>query len=333
MKKEIMLIVFIYSMHIILGAEVYCSDIADDSIGFTNCSSYPSSYSGFSCYQLSVKNDYAEEQTCVDYPDNADVQRKYVKLTRGYTLESSSAFLQNSNYHDKDDIDFVSNIIMSPEKETYNKGETISLKTYTLTDSDKKVIQNKKNCFYHFYGKLEEYVYKNQKAYDFSSLNVNDKNICFYAEKFNDNSNLVDCGYAHVNIALKNKVLNLTTCYFTPENSLSNELLFLYSTLYGNLIDVYMEILQELNEEGILNEKKTNLRKLQENDDIQYEIIVENKKGKKVKYTQEKGSVQILEKGKEDDYSDDIKKTNPCYARYYSTLDIFIVLSLLTLLW
>ena len=46
-------------------------------------------------------------------------------------------------------------MMILPEKETYEKGETIIYKNYDLTDSDKEVIKNKNNyCYYHFYGKL-----------------------------------------------------------------------------------------------------------------------------------------------------------------------------------
>ena len=155
MRKEIIFLLFIYS--IVLSGSLYCSEIAD--MRFTNCSSYQSNMTGFSCYLQKIDNEYVEAeeaQSCGDFPDDPNVQKQFVKLSRGFQLEMSSHFFQNEQYYESEDRDFYTNTIMTYDKETYNKGETITLKKYELTESDKKVNQNKNNCLYHFYGKLED---------------------------------------------------------------------------------------------------------------------------------------------------------------------------------
>ena len=49
------------------------------------------------------------------------------------------------------------------------------------------------------------------KSVNVSSLNILDKNVCFYADNFEDNENLVNCGFAHLNITSKGKNYNITT--------------------------------------------------------------------------------------------------------------------------
>ena len=182
-------------------------------------------------------------------------------------------------------------------------------------------------------------------------MNILDKNKCFNAEKFEDNENLVDCGYANFNIVSKNNIFNMTTCFFIPDN-ISDYLLSYYSNSYKSLLDAFLG-------------NFTNIFKLSDNknrildQNIEYEIIVENKNGKKVKYTSDNDMIQYIVNDNEnandnnnkenktnnendnennnsddngDDYEDDAEKITPSSAFYYNELNIFIVLALLSIL-
>ena len=187
------------------------------------------------------------------------------------------------------------------------------------------------------------------KSVNVSSLNILDKNVCFLADNFEDNKNLVNCGFAHLNITSKGKNFNITTCFFVPDQ-ISDDLLLLFSNSYKSLLDLYVIDFAELNDEGVLK-IKTKIKKLLYN--VDYEIIVEDEYEKKVKYSNSNKLVQIINDDKETDsnidtvsdedteeYSDiDIDQNTevieivkPTCGAYLSKINIFMALFLVPLL-
>ena len=340
-----MFLVLFCFMQYMINANLNCSDVADEQ-GFTNCSLYDGGFPGFSCYNSIMNNDLFKIESCTIFPTDEAFQKQYVKYLRGYILEERSISYQFPEYFEDGDVDYINNIMILPEKETYKKGETIILKNYELTDSDKKVINSKNNCYYHFYGKLFDHIKSEKKPVSVSSLNILDKNICFNADNFDDNENLVKCGFGQLNITSNGKTFNINTCFFVPDQ-ITNDLLFLYSNSYKNLLETFVDGFAELNDEGVLN-LKNKVRKL--SGDVEYEFIVEDENGKKVKYSFDNSMVQFInndedtdeattkvtDKATDDDIDEDTETISPiepdCFGYYFSKINIFMTLSSLSLL-
>ena len=172
------------------------------------------------------------------------------------------------------------------------------------------------------------------KPVNVSSLNILDKNICFNADNFDDNENLVKCGFGQLNIASNGKTFNINTCFFVPDQ-ITNDLLFLYSNSYKNLLETLVYGFAELIDEGVLN-LKNKVRKL--SGDVEYEFIVEDENGKKVKYSYDNSMVQFI--NNDEDTNDDIDEDTEiidtikptCFGYYFSKINIFMTLSSLSLL-
>ncbi len=350
MRKTIIFLVFFCFIQYAINVNLNCSDISNIE-GYTNCTLYEGGFPGFSCYNsINNVNPLLSKRFCTIFPNDEDMQKQYVNYMRGFNLEKASvSFNPTENYDDDEEdeaFDSLFYAIIIPEEETYEKGETIIFKNFDLTESDKEVIKGKNNCYYHFYGKLLELKNSEGKSANVSSLNILDKNICFDADIFEDNEDLVNCGFGHFNIILNGKIYNLTTCFFVPEQ-ISNDLLFLYSNSYKTLLDDFVNDFAELNDDGVLN-LKNKVRKLPGN--VEYEFIVEDKNGKKVKYSYDNSMVQIInydeetdgtttkvtDKATDDDIDEDTETISPidpdCFGYYFSKINIFMALSSLCLL-
>ena len=102
-----------------------------------------------------------------------------------------------------------------------------------------------------------------------------------------------------------------------------------------------------MNDDGVLN-LKNKVRKL--SGDVEYEFIVEDENGKKVKYSFDNSMVQFInndedtdeattkvtDKATDDDIDEDTETISPiepdCFGYYFSKINIFMALSSLCLL-
>ena len=146
----------------------------------------------------------------------------------------------------------------------------------------------------------------NIKKYPSGYPDVEDKNLCLNADQFSDFKGLINCGYAQIKYTIMDKVYNYSTCYYIPDNQFPEDLKPLWRTLYYP--DEYILNILEMDDDGIYDKnignkvnkifkKSKKKRKLQDSED--YEIIVEDKFGKKVKYSSKSTEMEILEKGDE----------------------------------
>lgn len=320
MRKEITLLILLYFIKIKSSEDIYCSHAT------TDCTSYPSENSGFSCHPFYSFGNYA---SCVDYPDNEKSQRQYFHISRGLNLERFTTSVSYGDYMNETVVALP--VIGFYEKETYKKGEDIRWNTYYLTDYDKKVFVSKNNCYYHFRRKFEELALKKDKREELakeisvSSLSIHDENICFNADKFSDNKNLIDCGLSNLDIIIDDdEIYNLTTCFYIPKSHISEELNQVIKKEYEGMINDTVNIVKYF---------RSQIRNLK-NDDIKYQMTVKGKNGRKIRYSTDKKEFEVLENGIEDDYDDDddIIRFTGIDHYYYSTFNIYIILSLLTLL-
>ena len=68
------------------------------------------------------------------------------------------------------------------EKESYDKGEEIALKTEEISEEDKKIIKGKKTCRYLFEGRFNNIVNDETSMQNYRGHpDIEDKNTCFNA--------------------------------------------------------------------------------------------------------------------------------------------------------
>jgi hypothetical protein len=238
-------------------------------------------------------DDDDDSMMCYPYPDKSETQRKYRKFILGYMKEMGS-----SSEETKKDITELAIF----DKETYSKDDTITYKTEKLSNEDKKILNGNKTCSYLMSGRYLD----NIKKYPSGYPNIEDQNICKNAEQFSDLKGLANCGYASGYYLTSDlEVKNFSTCYFVPDNQFPKELEFLWRAVFfpdEELLDI-LEWEDDEDEKNIGNKgnkifkKSKSKRKL---DSIQtYEIIVEDKFGKKIKYSSNSTEIEVIEKGDE----------------------------------
>ena len=205
-------------------------------------------FDGFSCF--------ASVSGCIIFPKDTDIQKAFIKLNKGFSLEYFSAV---EGYP----IDFMK--IPSFNKESYTEDEMIVRNEASLTDEQKNVMKSNNTCYYNFINRFNE----SENKYN----NVEDKNICYKASKFSELDGLVDCGYIDFKFkTLGNKDVSIKTCFPTPNENMPEELKQYFKEIV--LETYYIERLLEIKE-------------TMEDDTDSYEIVVENSNGNKVLYTDE----------------------------------------------
>lgn len=154
----------------------------------SKCGTHKIEISDYSCFKL--KNVYG-----TPYPDKAEEQKSFWKLTNGILKEYSTNACYNFSI---------------PEKSFYKKGEVVTLKNATCTEEDKKILNNKNTCFYQLLGKYSDNITLLREGYK----NVTDPNICFNIDIFNDLKGILNCGLANISYIINNKTKKINTCFF-----------------------------------------------------------------------------------------------------------------------
>ena len=298
MKKLIISLTLIYA--------VFCTfDSCNACYDQSQCANIKIEFTGYSCYQF--ESEYSSYE-CTGYPDDKKDQEAFYKMEIALLKEVVSSGLYNN----------PEKLILSwPEKKTYNKGETIKTKTFQLSPLDKEIIRNKNSCLYHLYGRYVEVYNKNHAA---SYPDVKDKNLCFNSDKFDEALNLMDCGYAEITFPLKGKDFTMTTCYPFPNRKMPENVQNIYNKyIIESQIAAIKQIASgevngKVKETGELLVKKNGLinlmdktsentseneiRKLQSTKAGVYEFVIENKYGKKYKYTNDvQGKPIVINEG------------------------------------
>ena len=296
---------------IILISYIYCSsETCNEEIDQTKCESHQIQYNGFSCYKVE-KND---SRYCMIFPDNIYNQEVFWNFSIGLRKE-----IYSGSYDPKDDINNNKDIYTS-EKKSYQKGEEIILIKETLTNEDINLIKNKKTCTYYYFGKFIESLedVSNFKGYP----NITDKNICFNAEQFNDLKDLIDCGYATITYKSNEEEYTFQTCFYIPNDNMPNEF---NSYLKDYFIDplfessLFPKIIYYLEYYDNYYKNQDPTRRLST---TSYKVTVEDKKGKKVKYTSDSNEIEILKKTD----NTNLKKNNSSYYNINSILYIILIL-------
>ena len=287
-----------------------CSGEEDTS----QCQKHSIEVSDVSCFLTEEEN----EKFCNPYFDNPDLQKIFKKYYIGRLKEAYSCI--EPYYDDAEEVTldnyFDSINITIPEKETYSKGETIifkkvPIKTY-LTSNDIEIIKNGNTCLNHYMQTLNNL--NNQ------TLN---KTTCFNVDRFEENKNLMDCGFATFNIAYKNKNYQFFSCYeIADENAHTSFKQYyynyysLYLNNYGGLSEtVKREFMRQVGQH--LKDNNLQKRKLQNISDIDLTMTIEDRHGNIITFDKN---------GKIDN------PTKLLYSNHYCLNIILFLLNLLLLL-
>ena len=279
---------------------VICSTVCDwescaNEEDTTKCSSHIlDGIDGYSCrichipdfdYDTEEEEEEEEVDVCGAYPDSAEDQKIFWRLSLGEWKESLSA--QKLFINEFSDL----KIIPEPTKDYFAKDEIVEYKLRKLTNEEKTTIQNAKSCAYQYAGRF----FEDPEA----KLNITDKNTCFNAYQFSELKDLVNCGYSTIRYNISGHNFTVNTCFYIPDNHLPNNVKNLFKQFFvelgiSSIIGYSYEGPSDLKskQKKFLGRK----RKLQD-ENYQYEVIVEDKYGKKYKYVNDEVEPEVIEEG------------------------------------
>ena len=308
----------------ILFYSIYCSYFSwvAGTTDNSQCKNHDIEFNGYSCYKAdySAFGEATEGLNCIPFPNDSKVQDKYRSFILGYYKELSSAREEYKNGFTE---------IQIFKKGKYSIDETIPIVIEKLSKDDIKKVNGNNTCSYQLEGRYID----NIKKYPSGYPNIDDKNICFNVDQFPDLKGLVNCGYAKIRYRIEAKEYNYSTCYHISDNYCPQEIQDIWPmTFFSKEHD--LEILEWDEENKKINGnkaneifKKSNKRKLQENFESEYEIIVEDKFGKIVKFSSKSNKMEVIEKG--DENANSYSERNSTYK----LLNMIFGLLLLLILW
>ena len=294
MKRFILLLLVFYAINCTLSECV----IEEDT---SKCYSHEIEIDNFTCHKVhyntsSIKKKDGEDESnysindiCSAYPDSAKDFKTFWDLTHGNGKEEMSILPSSSE-------ELYYYYLYDPEKESYSKDEDVILKAKEYSSIDMKTIQSKNTCMYKFIGKSIE---ANKL------VNTEESKECFNVYQFPDHENLINCGQATINFSTNGKNYEYKTCFFIPDNHLDKRFDKYFK---GVAVDYFVQTLINSVNNGL-----TRRRRLQSNNNLNYELIVEDKYGKKYKYSGDKDEPEVIEDGMQGDkeyganhYSDNV---------------------------
>ena len=300
MKRLIISLTLIYT--------IFCSfDSCNSCYNKSACPNIEIEFEGYSCYKLENENSLIK---CATYPNDKKDQEAFYNLEISYLKEVIASFYYA--YVNLDEIEFS-----VPSKKTYKKGDTIKANIKKLTPIDKEIIRAGYTCLYQLYDKSLQYHYLN---YNISYIDAENKNICFNSNIFDEELNLMDCGYAEITFPLSSgQNYTLTSCFLIPNRKMPEKVQNIYKKIFiesqiesikENVMSAndkdYEKVLEKgeilLKRNGIINLVEKNSEKISENktrnlqskNKVDYEFVIENKYGKIYKYTSYTGDKPIV---------------------------------------
>ena len=257
---------------------------------FSKCSTHTiDEIKGHSCrysvynYQIGTEEKEGdEEKGCSVFPDSSEDQQVVWKLQNGGLGELYSGIKSYVPNWQKEFFYLV------PKQNYFEKNENIEVNSRPLTEDEIKMIASNNTCLCQILGRKP---------------NITDKNICFNTNQFPDFKDLVNCGYSTIKLNISNNITAINTCFFIPDNHLPDNFNYNFKNTY---VEYLITLIYNITNYGGLNYLNSNvkkiggkLRKLQGEiyEDFQYEVEVEDKFGKKYKYTRDKYDPEIIEEG------------------------------------
>ena len=134
-------------------------------------------------------------------------------------------------------------------------------------------------------------------------VDVENKNSCFNVQQFSDLKDILQCGYAEIKyINRNNKEYNIKTCFYIPNNKMPEEFGAYFKkeyvdTLFEDEESLFPQIFYSIENHNEMIPEEGGYRRLSS---IGFEVEVENRNGKKVKYTDGSNDIEVIEKGSEE---------------------------------
>ena len=150
----------------------------------------------------------------------------------------------------------------------------------TVSTEYMDTLESQNTCFYQYYGR---YYNNDNKNYE----NITDKNICYNVNQFTELENKVNCGYGEIKYIENDKTYGIKSCFFVPNKTMSIDMRKIYKKYF----------VDKLFEKGYFPSisNSSSKRRLQNNKIIDYEIIVEDKDGQKIKYSYDSDDIEYIE--------------------------------------
>ena len=275
-----------------------CTNSEDPTI----CNDIDIEIDGLSCYKFKTDDD---SQECLVFPDDPKSQKLYWKFNNGLTKEMFSSCDDYIEYYgnfnqdkNEEDLEFTEG-----KKDSYNLGETIEIKASQLSSKDLTTIKSKNTCSYLYYGRFYG---KPLTQYP----DIQNKSVCFNAEKFDDLNDLVDCGYSTIKFITDYETYTINTCYFITNENIPSDLEKIFKSIY------YESLREEDDEEYDSSDLHFIFYLLDSNKhpekygdeeggegrrrrltSFKYEIVVENEKGRTIKYSSETNQFETIAEG------------------------------------
>ena len=263
MKSFIISLVLIFS--------VYCSlDSCVSEQNYSNCTNHEIELKKFSCHKFWNSDHANNNKKCFPFPDESEDQRYFWELLKGNTAEFESVFPRSSqNYFDE----LLVYLEEGHEIHAYSINGTVSMEYM-------EILGNKNTCFYQYCGR-----YVNNKTANYE--NITDKNICYNVDQFTRLKNKVNCGYGEIKYVENGKTYGIKSCFFVPNKTMSVDMRKMYKKYF----------VDKLFEKGYfpLTYNSTSVRRLDDNIKMDYEIIIEDKEGQKVKYSYDSDDLEYIE--------------------------------------
>ena len=268
-----------------------CSNALDQR----KCNDIKVELSDFYCFK--AKLFFNKLTKCFPFPKKAKKQKLYLNIHNGLTKELYSFFGSYVKEMEKENPEKLKDStkgLLHTKKEFYKKDDIIEIEERTFTKKDLDIISKENTCTYHLYGK---YKWKEEVDYE----NIEDKNICFNADKFDDIKDIIDCGYATIRFSFGYDIHQIKTCYLIPNDNLPHNLTALFkSQIIGDIeenIGITHALFNKIAKAHKVNndewDEEININRL---NSLVYIIEVENKYGRKVKYSND-NEMEIISEG------------------------------------
>ena len=287
MKNLIFLLIFSYIYNSIFECE--------HAINQRICNDIEVELNDFYCFKANLF--YSKLIKCFPFPKEAKKQKIYLNLHNGLAKELYSIFGSDVKILQQkipEKLPELARGLFHTRKEFYKKDDIIDLEERTFTKKDFDLISKEQTCTYYLYGK-----YKRVEEIDYQ--NIEDKNICFNADKFDEIKDIIDCGYATIRFSFGYDIHQIKTCYLIPNDNLPHNLTVLFkSQIIGDIeenIGITHTLFNKIAKAHKVNndewDEEININKL---NSLVYIIEVENKYGRKVKYSND-NKMEIISEG------------------------------------
>lgn len=315
---------------LILTHSIYSNfDTCLDEEDTSKCQDHDSDINNGFCYHLKAlgfESTDIESNMCYPLPETAQNQKIFWKILNGTSKEM---YLFSSNF-DNETMDEAPYFIQ-PKKDYYAKGEIVEVDLSTLNKEELLKVNKTNTCIYHY----NSNVFKDENN---PIKNITDPNICFNAEKVDDLKNIFNCGHAKFTFFTENnKTFVFYSCFYIPDIHMPESMNSFYKQFFFDMFEYddgefYAYEDKKENNIGIKKLLKNKIRKLDNEDYKDYEIIIEDKYGKKIKFNKNSESFDTIEKGNQKDSDreetdDDDPTKIKTDSSIYSKLNIILLLS------